>query len=270
MKTEIVGGGWERWHDWQAAQQVPVIEWYLRATGAASGQSVLDAACGTGIPGLALAAAVGPTGQLVACDVSTSMLGAIGRKGAAAGLTNIVTREASAASTGAADQSFDIVTCKDGLMFCPDIVGALRELRRVKKPGGRYAFSCWAAPQHNPMFTTLFGALAPYLPGPPPAPDAPGPFRLSAPGELERLIRAAGFTDVTIENVAFTWQWESPAHHWQSLSELAGPLERLVATLPAGTLEKLRLEVAAAIAPFTSSSGVSMPALQVCASGTST
>lgn len=268
MKTEIVGGGWERWHDWHAAQQVPVIDWYVRATRAAAGQSVLDAACGSGIPGLALAAAVGPAGKLVASDVSAEMLGAFARKAAAAGLTRVETREASAASTGATDASFDIVTCKDGLMYCPDIVGALRELRRVTKPGGRFAFSCWASPPHNPMFTTLFGTLAPYLPGPPPGPDAPGPFRLAAPGELERVIRAAGFTDVTIENVAFTWQWESPAHHWQSLSELAGPLERLVATLPADTLEKLRGEVATAIAPFTSAEGVRMPALQVCASGT--
>src|SRR5712671_1350269 len=87
-------GGWERWHDWQASVMKPVSDWYVRVTRAAPGQFVLDAASGTGIPALALASAVGPSGKVVATDVSLKMLGGVGRKAEAAGLRNVEAREA--------------------------------------------------------------------------------------------------------------------------------------------------------------------------------
>ncbi len=261
-------GGWERWHDWQAGIMKPVTDWYVRVTRASAGNAVLDAACGSGLPVLALAEAVGPKGRAVATDISLKMLGATRRKAAACGLANIETREANAAALGGPDAAFDIVTCKDGLMFCPDIDAALRELRRVVKPGGRYAVSVWAGPEENPLFARMFGVLAPLLPGPPPPPDAPGPFRLAAPGELERVIRAAGFADVTIEKVPIEWHAESPAQLFQIMSETAGPLERLIAALPADDRGRLEQKFSDAFAQFTSSSGVRVPGMQICASGT--
>jgi SAM-dependent methyltransferase len=260
-------GGWERWHDWQAQVMQPVIEWYVRATEAAPGRRILDAACGTGIPALALAERVGPDGCVVATDVSLEMLAATRRKAAASGLANVVTREANAAAIGGPDCAYDAVTCKDGLMFCTDIVAALRELRRVLKPGGRYAFSVWDEPSANPAFAKMLGVLAPYVPSPPPSPDAPGPFRLSAPGELERVIRAAGFTDCTVERVAITFRWESAAQHFQSMSDMAGPLERLVVSLAPDARRRLEREFADAFAAYTSATGILVPGLQICASG---
>jgi SAM-dependent methyltransferase len=261
-------GGWERWHDWQAKQQQPVIDWYLRVTGATDGQRVLDVACGSGIPALALAERVGANGHVVAVDISLKMLAATRRKAAAIGLTNVETREAQGDAIGGPDAAFDVVTCKDGLMFCPDIGAALKELRRVTKLRSRYAFSVWATPDQNPLFSRMFPVLGPFLPpGPPPAPDAPGPFRLAAPGELERVLRAAGYTDVTIEQIPFTWHFDSPAQHFESMSELAGPLERIVATLADDDRARLQRDLAEAFVPFTSPSGMDVPALQICASG---
>lgn len=265
-KKEV--SGWEKWHDLQAGVMRPVTEWSLRAVGAAPGQTILDVACGTGLPGLALAERIGPTGKLVAVDTSANMLGAMQRKARAAGLRNIETRETSAAAIGGPDAVFDAVTCKDGLMFCPDIVAAVREFRRVLKPGGRYAFAVWAEPEANPCFTTLFGALGEALQLPPPPPDAPGPFRLAAPGELERVVRAAGFTDVAMERVSVTWAFTSVAQHWEMFSETAGPLERAVATLPAPELARLKQKIADAIAPFATSDGVRFPGVELCVSGT--
>src|SRR5688572_27928566 len=53
-------GGWEKWHDWQAEPMRPVVDWYCTAIGARPGMRVLDAACGTGLPSLAIATGVGP------------------------------------------------------------------------------------------------------------------------------------------------------------------------------------------------------------------
>jgi SAM-dependent methyltransferase len=260
--------GWEKWHDWQARVMQPVIDWFVRTTRAAPGQTILDVACGSGLPALALAERVGPTGNVVAIDISQKMLTATRRKAEALGLRNVETREANAAAVDAADAVFDSVTCKDGLMFCPDIALAVREMRRVLKPGGRYAFSVWAEPEANPCFTTLFGTLGEVLKMPPPPPDAPGPFRLAGPGDLERVVRAGGFTDVTVERVPVTFVFASIAQHWEIFSETAGPLERAVATLPAPELARLKDKIAEAIASFVTNDGVRMPGLELCVSGT--
>jgi SAM-dependent methyltransferase len=259
--------GWEKWHDWQAEVMRPVTEWYVRASAAAPGQRILDVACGSGLPTHALAARVAPTGKVIALDTSPSMLTATRRKAEALGLRNVETREGSAAEIGGPEAAFDAVTCKDGLMFCPDIVAAVREMRRVLAPGGRFAFSVWAEPEANPCFTTLFGPLVDVMKMPTPPPDAPGPFRLSAPGELLRVVRAAGFDDVASERVAITWTFTSVAQHWEIFSETAGPLERAVATLPPAELATLQRKIADAIAPFAGAGGLSIPGVQLCVSG---
>jgi SAM-dependent methyltransferase len=202
---------------------------------------------------------------VVAVDVSPKMLTATLGKAEAMGLRNVETRETSAAAVGGPDAVFDAVTCKDGLMFCPDVVAALREMRRVLRPGGRHAFSVWAEPEANPCFTTLFGTLGAVLKLPPPPPDAPGPFRLA--GSLERVVREAGFTDVTLERVPITWVFASAAQHWEIFSETAGPLERAVATLSGAELASLKQRLAAVVAPFAVGEGLRIPGLALCAAG---
>ncbi len=259
--------GWEKWHDWQAQMMRPVTDWFVRAVRVEPGHAILDVACGSGLPALALAERAGATGRVVAVDVSPTMLMATRRKAAAAGLENVETREADAASLGGPDAAFDAVTCKDGLMFASDIVAAVREMRRVLKPGGRYAFTVWAEPEANPCFTTLFGAVGEVLKLPPPPPDAPGPFRLAAPGELERVVRAAGFTDVSLERVAVTWTFTSAAQHWEVFSETVGSLERAAETLPPSELARLKQKIADAIAPFATADGLRFPGVELCVSG---
>src|SRR5687767_11514810 len=109
-KTQEMGG-WEKWHELQERAQEPVTDWYVRATRVAPGQSLVDVACGTGIPALALAARAGASRTLVAVDTSASMLATLGRKAAARSLGNIETRETTAAVIGGPDAAFDVVTC---------------------------------------------------------------------------------------------------------------------------------------------------------------
>jgi SAM-dependent methyltransferase len=259
--------GWEIWHDWNVEVMKPVTAWFCDAIHAADGQVVLDIACGTGIPSLGVAARVAPSGRVVATDVSPVMLRGAARKAKAAGIANIEHREMSAEAFDFPDASFDAVTLKDGLMFCPDPVKALAEIRRVLRPGGRFALTVWDEFSKCHFFNTMFGPVSKALNRPPPDPAKPGPFRFSAPGELERTLHAAGFSDFTIERRDVYFEFASLDEHWSSSVAMAAPVEAANSTLPPAELAALRRAIASNLAPFMVGERVRVPNLAQFASG---
>jgi ubiquinone/menaquinone biosynthesis C-methylase UbiE len=268
MASEMIRqSGWEKWHDWYARMMQPISAWFCEATAARPGLIVLDAACGTGVPALALAACVRPDGKVVATDISAEMVGAARRKAAAAGASNIEHREMDVAALDFADASFDAVTCKDGLIYCPDPSKGARELHRVLKPGGRFAITAWDEPANNPFFTTMFETLGRFIQRPPPDPNAPGPFRLARPGELENVLRKAGFTNIAIERREVAFAFDSLAMHWESVNDMAAPVAAAVATLSGSEVARLKQALADALKPYTSNRGVRLPNTALCASG---
>ena len=268
--TTDAESGWEVWHDWNAEVMKPVTEWFCDAIGAAPGQVVLDVACGTGIPALGIAERVGPNGKVVATDVAATMVRAVGRKAKAAGIRNVEQREMGAEALDFPDASFDAVTLKDGLMFCPDPVKALGEIRRVLRPGGRFALTVWDEFSKCPFFSTIFGPVSKALNRPPPDPTKPGPFRFSAPGELERTLRAAGFSDFSIERRDVYFDFASLDEHWRCSVAMAGPVEAANATLSPDELAALKQAIARNLAPFMVGERVRVPNFAQFASGTRT
>lgn len=96
-------------------------------------QRVLDVATGTGDLAFVAAAAVGPEGEVVAVDSCAAMLDvARGRQRGAVDF-----REGDAMDLQFPDASFDVVTISFGLRNVADRGQALREFRRVLRPGGR-------------------------------------------------------------------------------------------------------------------------------------
>src|SRR5262245_22671536 len=208
--------GWEQWADWTLRQQQAVVDWLCRAAALAPGMKVLDVASGAGQPAIQVAALVGPTGRVIATDVASDMLAACERRARAAGVTNVEVREADMHDLrGIADASVDAVTLGFALMFSPDPVRVMKEIKRVLVPGGRVALCVWDEPAKNPFFTTMFGAIAEVAPPqPPPSADAPGPFKLAPPGALEGVLRDAGFRDVATAPVSFMFDFDSVEQHW--------------------------------------------------------
>ena len=206
--------GWEKWHDWNAVVFASMTRWFCDASGAAPKQIILDAACGTGLPSLALAERVHPSGRVVAIDSSPVMLAAAMRIARSAGIANIEHRPMDVAALSFDDASFDAVTCKEGLMFCADPLKGASELRRVLKPDGRFALSAWDEPEKNAFFMTINQAVSQFMPRPMLRAGAPGPFRLAPAAEFESVLRQAGFTELTIQSTEVVLESASDVSQW--------------------------------------------------------
>ena len=261
MADVIHESGWEQCHDWHADVMKDTSSWFGDAIHASSEMVVLDAACGTGIPSLAIAERVR---KLVATDASNPMIEAARRK--AAGRTNIEHRVMDVAKLDFADESFDAITCKDGLMFCDPVTGA-RELRRVLKGKGRFAISAWDEPSKCIFFSTLFQSIGRFLGGPPPDPNAPGPFRLSRPGQFESVLREAGFSDFQIERREVGFTFDSLDHHWRVIRAMVGSVAVAEEKLPPSELANLKKALGDALAPYTDARGIRLVNTALCASG---
>jgi enediyne biosynthesis protein CalE5 len=259
--------GWEKWNDLVCRTNKPVSDWICAAIDIAPGMRVLDIATGCGNPAIEIARRVGSSGRVVATDGFADILAAADRFAKAAGVseqfeTRVVDMNAITLDEG----SFDAVTYCFALMFAPDPTTVMKSVHRVLKEGARFALSVWDEPAKNPFFTTVFGSLAAVVPPQaPPPPNAPGPFRFAPPGELARVLDAAGFTDVRIEAVPIVYEFASVDQHFEVFRDLA--LQNTVAALAPADVTRLRELIALAIEPFRDGDRLRIPATALCATG---
>ncbi|HWZ89806.1 MAG TPA: class I SAM-dependent methyltransferase, partial [Polyangiaceae bacterium] len=111
---------------------------------------VLDVACGTGILGRLLRERLGAPKRSVGVDINPAMIGLAQKLS-----PDIDYRAGDATELGFAAAEFDLVLCQHGLMFFPDRVKALREMRRVLTDGGRLGLSTWRSLAENPVSEAL-------------------------------------------------------------------------------------------------------------------
>jgi demethylmenaquinone methyltransferase / 2-methoxy-6-polyprenyl-1,4-benzoquinol methylase len=100
------------------------------------GETALDLCCGTADWTIALADAVGPTGQVIGLDFSQNMLNVGQQKVDSLHLNQVKLIQGNAMSLPFEDNSFDYVTIGFGLRNVPEYITVLKEMYRVLKPGG--------------------------------------------------------------------------------------------------------------------------------------
>lgn len=163
----------------------------LAAARLARGQRVLDVGTGTGMAAAMAAETVGPSGQVVATDISGPMLDtARERLGT---LANVSVAVEDGQALGMPDASFDAVLCSMALMLFPDPARGLAEFRRVLREGGRAAVSVNTTPERSFISRTTV-AIGHHVPSR--AEAAARYFCLGDPEHLRALFDAAGFRDV--------------------------------------------------------------------------
>lgn len=198
--NEQAGPVWVSFHERLDAQMQPHSALAMEALAPAAGERILDVGCGCGDTVLALAERVGAAGAVVGLDVSEPMLGRARERLTASRLGNATLRLADAQTADLGSADFDAVFSRFGVMFFEDPAVAFANLHEALRPGGRIAFICWRAPEHNPWLTLPMAAVAPLLSLPPPPPaGAPGMFALADDSRLRGILEGAGFADVAIE-----------------------------------------------------------------------
>jgi ubiquinone/menaquinone biosynthesis C-methylase UbiE len=260
---------WRKWHAQIAAFTRGATEALLEAAHLRPGLRVLDLACGVGDPALSIAQEVAPSGRVTATDLGPGMMSLAEELARKKGLTNIEFREASAEALPFADASYDVLTCRFGIMFFPDLPKALRECLRVLKPGGRAAFVAWGKIA-QPFFTTTAGILLKHVPSPPPPPDPEGPslFMFGERDRLRRSLEAAGFANVHEEDRIIAGRWASSVEeYWEQFTEVAAPFRPLLAQLTPEKKAQAVAEILAALRKFWDGKELNMPLEIVIGSG---
>jgi ubiquinone/menaquinone biosynthesis C-methylase UbiE len=215
-----------------------------------SGHTVLDVACGPGTVTRRAALRVGTTGSVTGCDLSPAMLDLARAKIAVDTGALIHYRQCPADALSVADQSFDVVTCQQGLQFFPDRPVALAEMRRALRPSGTLGIAVWADIKDCPPFAALADALRHVLGDDVADNYEGGPWGFGDAESLARLVSDSGFVNVEVRRHELPLLFEGgPAQLMLTLH--AASVATLLAELPEADISALAVAVEEAARPFT-------------------
>jgi ubiquinone/menaquinone biosynthesis C-methylase UbiE len=273
--AEQVLAAWETssqyWNKHQALIEkmyAPLTRALIEAAQIVAGQSVLDIGGGAGEPSLTIARCVGPSGHVTFTDPTAGMVKAAREESERRGLKNIEFHQSGAEKLPFADNSFDVAVGRLSPMFFADVSGALREILRVVKPGGRVAFLVWAEREFNPFFTVITEVLNQFVAAEPEAEDAPTAFRFARPGKLAKLLEEAGA--VSVKERALKFATEAPvdiSEFWELRTEMSDTFRTKLASLAPDEVEAVRNAVLKAATVYFQSGSMNFPSQVLIVSG---
>jgi SAM-dependent methyltransferase len=195
VQGQLWGTAARDWAEMIEHFQTPMYEAAFEAVKLEHGTRLLDAGCGAG---LALQLAEQQGAIVTGFDASAGLLEVARER-----VPDADIRQGDLETLPFDDRSFDAITAFNSVQYSTDPTRALREIKRVAKPGASVAIATWGNPEHCDT-AVLLAAIGSVLP--PPPPGAEGPFALAAPGALEALVEGAGLTaehaiDVTVSFV---------------------------------------------------------------------
>ena len=261
-----VAPAWEEHAEYADARGAEVAERMLSLTAPRPGERVLELACGPGGLGLAAAARVAPGGEAVLSDVAAGMAEIAAARAQALGVSNVSTRVLDLERIEEPDASYDIVLCREGLMFAPDPGRAAREIARVLRPGGRAAVAVWGPRADNPWLGLVLDAVGAQLGRPVPPPGVPGPFSLGDAGALEAHLSSAGLAGVEVAELPVPLRAASFEEWWERTAALAGPLAAILPSLPEPARAAITARLRDATEPYRTATGLELPGVSLIAS----
>jgi SAM-dependent methyltransferase len=257
----------EKWKAKSAAMGTPATEALVEYARPVAGMRVIDVASGTGEPAITLATRVGPSGHVVALDLSADLLEIAEHRARSRGLANFTTQQGDAHSLPFPEHSFDLGTSRFGVMFFRDPQQAFKELRRVLRPGARACFMAWGS-FDQPYWKSMMGVVHRHVGGPLFPPNGPNPFRFAETGSLSEALQSAGFNAVDEKSLTVPWTWPGPPEEvWEQAKAVSVRFRPMLDRVPADQWPRVEAEIYKEISRYSGGEKIEFGASVILASG---
>jgi ubiquinone/menaquinone biosynthesis C-methylase UbiE len=266
LQRRVQRYGWDKaaphYEAFWAAQLGPAQDRLLELAALRPGERVLDVACGTGLITFRAAASVQPGGAVVATDISEQMVTRVAEGATARGLAHVTAQRADAETPVFEAATFDAVLCGLGLMYVPEPPAALREMRRLLRPGGRASVAVWGA-RSRCGWADIFPIVDRRVQ----SEVCPMFFQLGTGDVLRREMEEAGFIAVHVDRITTVLEYAS-ADQAIGAAFAGGPVAMAYSRFDEPTREEAHAEYLASIAPYARDGGYAIPGEFVVARGT--
>ena len=260
------GKGGQRWleniNDFEDMIQ-PIGKALFDCAQAKPGENFIDIGCGAGATTLSLAQQVGNIGLVIGVDISDELISECRKRVIGAQLNNVSFLTGDAAKLALPKSMSDCLFSRFGVMFFKDAKQAFLHLRSSLKPGGRIAFSCWSALDHNLWMLSVRETISHYIDLPKLEPRAPGPFAFAEKDYINEILRYANFKNISINpwsgKISIGHQENTPKQAAQFLLRSLS-IAQLLNDDPRLNKEIIQNELMQKLQEFSNSSGVYAPA----------
>lgn len=248
---EGAADAWNRWSPLLERWLGPATEMMLDMTDVQTGSRVLDVAAGAGGQTMAAARRVGPTGYVLATDISPAILQHAAANARLAGFGHVETAVKDGEELAEIKATpFHAVISRVGLIYFPDQHKALTGMRDQLREGGRVGAITYASAAMNGFFAIPVGIIRRRAALPAPLPGQPGPFSLGDPEVLAKRLSDAGFKDVRVERVVAPVRLDSALDCLQFEQESFGALHQMLAGLSDREKDDAWAEIEEALGQF--------------------
>lgn len=266
LQLRVQRYGWDRAagiYDRAWARQLePAHDRLLAMAALVEGEAVVEVACGSGLVTLRIAEAVGPSGRVVATDLSEGMLDRARAAAEARALADrLAFHRADAGALDLPEAGFDASLCALGLMYVPDPAAALREMGRVLRPLGRAVVAVWGQRKR-----CGWADIFPIVDARVETEVCPLFFQLGTGDSLALAMDGAGFEKVAVERIDTILRYPSPEEALDAAFD-GGPVAMAYSRFDEPTRSAVRAEYLESISPYRAGSGYEIPGEFVVARG---
>lgn len=233
-----------------------------------AGDRILEIAAGTGEFAVAIAQVVGPSGHVLATDISPNMVELARQTAREAGVGNLDSCVMDAENLTLEHELFNGALCRMGLMLFANPMKALSAVHRVLRAGGKFGVIVFASAEKNPYFSMPLSIARRIGKLRPPEPGRPGMFALGEDGVLEDLYKKAGFHDLVVRAVRTRRNFRSTAEAISLMKSSFPVLQDLLAKLSEPQRARAWSEIENTLRKFEGANGFEAPAEALIAVGT--